>query len=91
MYGIPIRLFVTGEGELSSTEGTTQGDPLAMVMYALAVTPLIQALHHCQPEISQVWYANDATAAGRLQSLSQWWKHITHLGPHAVLLFSKGC
>jgi len=32
-----------------------------MAMYALAVTPLIQALHHCQPNISQVWYADDAT------------------------------
>jgi len=75
-YGIPIRLFITGEGELSSTEGTTQGDPLAMAMYALAVTPLIR-----QPDISQVWYADDATAAGKLRSLFEWWKQILHQGP----------
>jgi len=80
-YGAPIRLFITGEGELSSTEGTTQNDPLAMAMYALAVTPLIQALRHCQSNIFQVWYTDDATAAGNLQSLFQWWKHILHLGP----------
>jgi len=37
-YGVPIRLFITSEGEIPSTQGTTQGDLLAMVMYALAVT-----------------------------------------------------
>ena len=52
-----------------------------MAMYALAVTPLIQALRHCQPDIFQVWYTDDATAAGNLQSLFQWWKHILYLGP----------
>jgi len=37
-YGVPIRLFMTfGEGEIASTEGTTQGDSLAMALYALAV------------------------------------------------------
>jgi len=81
-YGLPIRLFITGEGELLSTEGTTQGDPLAMGMYALAVSPLIQTLRCHQPDISQVWYADDATAAGRLQSLFQWWRHILRLGPN---------
>ena len=59
-YGAPIRLFITGEEELSSTEGTTQGDPLTMAMYALALTPLIQALHYCQSDILQVWYADNA-------------------------------
>ena len=26
-YQAPVRLFVTGSGEIASTEGTTQGDP----------------------------------------------------------------
>ena len=37
-------------------EGTTQKDPLAMAMYALAVTPLICHLRSSDPTVSQVWY-----------------------------------
>ena len=34
-YCAPIKLFMVGE-EVVSSGGTTQGDPLAMAMYALA-------------------------------------------------------
>ena len=80
-YGAPVRLFVVGEGELLSTEGTTQGDPLAMAMYALAVVPLIRQLRHAVSEVSQAWFADDATAAGSLSSLLQWWQHLSSIGP----------
>ena len=40
-FGVPIRFFITGEGEKPSMEGTTQDDPLTMTVYALAATPLI--------------------------------------------------
>jgi len=51
-------------------EGTMQGDPLPMPMYALALVPIINCLHGL---IKQVWYADDAAAAGLLAELRAWW------------------
>ena len=43
--------------------GTTQGDPLAMPMYALATLPLSKRL---PSDVTQVWYADDACACGSI-------------------------
>ena len=60
---------------------TTQCDPLAMAMYALAIAPLINKLHHSLPTCKQVWYADDSTAAGSLSDVKKWWDEISSLGP----------
>ena len=76
-YRDPTDLFINGEALLSQ-EGTTQGDPLAMPMYAMATVPLIASL----PESGkQVWYVNDASALGHVDDLHAWWDELTRLGP----------
>ena len=80
-YRDPVRMIVAGSGEISSTEGTTQGDPLAMAMYALATVPLIHLLSNNSPDVKQAWYADDATGAGSCEKLRHWWDEIVRLGP----------
>lgn len=40
-YSKCSRLFIIGGYALKSSEGTTQGDPIAMAVYAIAVIPLM--------------------------------------------------
>ena len=77
-YREDINLYIDGE-TIYSQEGTTQGDPLAMAMYAIAIRPLI---NHLQSEsLKQIWYADDAAAGGELSDLKAWWNHLIQLGP----------
>ena len=59
VYKEDATLFVDGESVVSR-EGTTQGDPLAMVFYAIATLPLIK---RCKIEelLGEAWFADDAT------------------------------
>ena len=68
-YREDSKLYIDGN-YLLSQEDTTQGDPLAMTMYAQGVVPLIQKLSNI--DVSQMWYGDDASAGGSLQSLSSW-------------------
>ena len=78
-YRDPTKLFIDGDFILSQ-EGTTQGDPLAMTMYALGTLPLIQSLQ--EEEATQIWYADDASAGGQVAQLCKWWEKLTTAGPH---------
>ena len=63
-----------------SQEGTTQGDPLAMPMYALALCPLIEKIK-LDSSVIQLWYADGASAAGRVETLRDWWNALVTHGP----------
>ena len=70
------QLFVDGQCILSK-EGTTQGDPLAMAMYAIETQPLVRRLDGIA---KQVWYADDSAAGSRLERLGGggicWWRSV---------------
>ena len=63
---------------ITSREGVTQGDPLAMALYAITTIPLIDEL---KGDVLQVWYADDAAGAGKLSPLRAWWDKINDHGP----------
>ena len=79
-YRAPARLFVIGGKELKSSEGTMQGDPLAMSLYAVSLQPLITRLTIAS-SVKQCWYADDATGSGSLDGLKKWWDELEESGP----------
>ena len=79
-YRVPARTFVVGCSELKSAEGTTQGDPLAMSVYAISLQLLISLLHN-RSTAKQCWFADDATGAGSLEEVKQWWDELIEAGP----------
>ena len=54
---------------------------LGMPFYALATRPLIDSLTQDFPDLKQIWYADDATAAVKLPDLTKWWKKLLTIGP----------
>lgn len=60
-------LFVGGETILS-LEGTTQGDPLGLAIYAIGTQPLIKRLTGIA---RQVWFVDDSAAASSLDKVHQ--------------------
>jgi len=62
IYRAPARLFVYGGLEILSQEGTTQGCPLAMQMYALATLPLVDTL---RPEVNALKNPDESVLEGK--------------------------
>ena len=65
---------------LYSREGVTQGDPLSMCFYAVALLPLVRLLR-CQGQWMQSWYADDSACVGRLNDVKEWFAKLSEVGP----------
>ena len=79
-YREDIQYFIAGETILSREE-TTQGNPLSMAIYAVALMPLIEKVRSNVNEIHHLWYADDAAAGGRLEVLKDWLQGLCNHGP----------
>ena len=88
-YTEPARLFVTGGLEMPSCEGTTQGCPAAMPMYAIGIIPLMSAIigravdeeiFFSADKVKQAAFADDLAGAGKLTGLRTWWDAILEKG-----------
>ena len=75
-YRNSSRLVIAGGAELTSQEGTTQGDPLAMPWYSMNTTTLINFLRNREHVVKQVWLADDAAVGGRLEGLFNWYETL---------------
>jgi len=66
---------------LYSKEGVTQGDPLSMILYGIALLPLAETLKKALPSTTQPWYADDACAMGRAHQLNKFMTLLQRHGP----------
>ena len=75
-YRTPSMIF-TGNGIISSEEGTNQGDSAATCMYGLGTLLLVN-----MPAVAKCcFYADDGAGAGELSRLLEWWDSLTVNGP----------
>ena len=65
---------------LYSKEGVTQGDPISMCFYAIALIPLIRSLRG-QGRWVQSWYADDSACVGPLDKVKEWFRMLSERGP----------
>ena len=76
-YSHPSHLY-TGKLIILSREGTTQGDPLAMAMYGIAILHLRSRLY--ENSLTQKWYADDGSVVGKLNDIRALFDNLTQLG-----------
>lgn len=64
---------------LNSSESVVQGDPLSMFIYAIASLLIIGEMEH-HTNCIQIWYADDSSAFGTINSPLHWFKKLQNIG-----------
>ena len=85
-YSSSSRVFIIGGGELKSTEGTTQVNPIALIIYVITTISLIlmiiEIMYDQPGNISTLAaYADDFTATRTLTELKVLWDILCSLVP----------
>ena len=85
-YSSPTDLYIQGGQSIKSEEGTTQGDPTPMAIYALGIMPLLQWLIKKSNEgnsastTKHVAFAVDLNGIGTVELLKKWWSLLEEEG-----------
>jgi hypothetical protein len=64
-----------------SEEGLSQGDPLAMILYGVALLPLVEGLRQAVPEATTPWFADDSAAIGNMHKCAKCLEYLSEHGP----------
>ena len=80
LYQCDAELFLPNSDQvIHSREGTTQGGPESMGLYAVSTSTLSDtAGESCAKSI---FYADDGSGAGTLEQLKKWWENLQVHGP----------
>jgi len=70
--GTTLRIF--------SKEGVTQGDPIAMYMYGVGITPMIREMKKQCPGFKDSWYADDGAGQGHFEDIREYLNKLTVVG-----------
>ena len=80
-YQCPAELVIKNtEKRIFSREGTTQGDPMSMLFYGMALMPLIRKLRNTKKYV-QSFNADDASCCGTFENMKVWLDEIIAIGP----------
>ena len=66
---------------MHNKEGVTQGDPLSRVAYGIRFLRLIKQLKAAYPDVTQPWYAENASALGTFDNIGSYFNALNCFGP----------